>query len=107
MATVPSDADALPLTPARHALANRVDRSDHFMPGHARILDAGECPELSEGVVVADSAGLNLDPHAAWRGLWNGAFDQLERPVGARHLNGTHVRHRNLHHPDCIEVECR
>ena len=99
MTAMPSDADALPLSPARDALADCVDRSDHLMPGHARVLDAGECPKLGEGVAVADSAGLDPDPHTAWCWLRDRTLDQLERSIGVLHLNGTHVRHRDLHHP--------
>jgi hypothetical protein len=103
MAAVPSDADALSCPPVRNVLAHRVNGSHHLVPWHTRILYAWERAEFREGVAVADPASLDLDPHAAGSGFRNGTFNQLEGTVGALYLNGTHVRHRDLHQPGCAE----
>ena len=78
MSAMPADPDALSRGPSGHVCADRIDDAGDFVPGHARILDAGEEPFLCVHVTVADAAGLNLDSYRSDARLRNLALDELE-----------------------------
>jgi hypothetical protein len=42
MSAMPSDADALSRCPSTHTCADGIDDAGDFVPGHPRILNAGE-----------------------------------------------------------------
>jgi hypothetical protein len=81
MAAVPAHANALAWFPLSDASTDCVYDADHFVAGHARILDSRPLTFFDERVAVADAAGLNFDSYLAWTGLWNFTFNQFERPA--------------------------
>jgi hypothetical protein len=47
MTTMPTDTDPLTLFPARDAVADRIDSPGNLMTRHARILNPGQPPSLT------------------------------------------------------------
>jgi hypothetical protein len=92
MAAVPADADPrtdLPL--GRHVRAHGIQDADHLVSRNARQFEPGECAHSGKGIAVADTTGLDSDTNLARprdRGL---AMDQLERAIGRRNLNRSHL----------------
>ena len=76
--------------------ANGVHDANHFMAGHARILQAGPVTILDQRIAVADAAGLDLDSHPPRAGRGDFTFNHFQRPVRARNLYGTHFWHDQL-----------
>src|SRR5215472_3714472 len=90
MPAVPADANALVLLPLRTARAHRVDDACYFMSWNPRILDSGPGAFFREHVTVADTTGLNLDPHLSRLRLGNLALDDLEISTGSSDLRYLH-----------------
>ena len=96
VATVsPMPADSHPLTnlPPRNARGHGIDHTGHFVSGDSRISDSWPCSLFREGVAVADSAGLDFDPHGSRSRLWNVAFNELKGSVRTSYLDGMHLWH--------------
>src|SRR6185312_10051695 len=93
VAAVPADADPLADLPAAHAGADRVDDAGDLVAGDARILEARELASDDERVAMTDAARLDLDAHGAAARRRNVALRSLQRPVRARHLHCSHLRH--------------
>ena len=47
--------------PTRDIVADGGDCTDHLVPRHARILDAGYMPSNRQRIAVADPASMNLN----------------------------------------------
>src|SRR5262245_38807237 len=95
---VPTDADALAgLPPPRDVLTHGVYHADHLVPRDAREGDAGPVALLGKDVAVADSAGLNLDPHGPWSRVGDRALDELEGTARTADLPGTHRGLEDFH----------
>src|SRR5262249_50799366 len=93
VSTVPPDADAISLSPGRHAGSDVAHDASHLVPWHARQLEARKLPPLHERVAVTDTAGRHLDLHLTGTGRRHLAGHELEFRVCGRHLCGSHRRH--------------
>ena len=110
MAAMPADADARTRLPmGRYVSAHGIQDADHLVSRNARQFEPGECTHPGKGIAVADTTGLDSDPNLARprdRGL---AMNQLERAIGRRNLNRSHLWHRrllDLSAPDLRDEHC-
>ena len=55
----------------------RLDRSDYFMPGNARVNDAGHLSFYRERIAMTNTAGLNAQQNLLRARLRNIALDTL------------------------------
>ncbi len=78
MTAVPADSHALAGFPLRDTRAHGIHDPDHFMAGHARILQAGPVAFLDQRIAVADATGLDFDPHPAGARLGNFTFNDFK-----------------------------
>ena len=79
--TEKADADAPSNTPSRHAVANRIDMTNDFMPWDTWVV-CGTVSLNSADVAVANAAGLDGDTNVAGSGFHQRALCHFE-PVGA------------------------
>jgi hypothetical protein len=92
MATVPADADPRAGLPrGRYVRAHGIQDADYFVSWNTRQLEPGECAHSGKGIAVADTAGLDSDTNLARPGNRGVPTDQLERAIGHRHLNRSHL----------------
>ncbi len=106
MAAMPADAHALARFPLGNARAHGIHRADHFMAGHARILQTGPVTFLDQRIAVTDATGVDLDPHQPGTGLRDFTLHDFKRPAGAADLCCTHLGHgflRSVTSHVCLE----
>jgi hypothetical protein len=90
---MPTDADPLTLFPDLHTGADIVDHASHLVSRHERILHARKEALLGDDIAVADSAGLNANPHLSGARLWNVALYDFEVRAWFWHLHCFHFSH--------------
>jgi hypothetical protein len=93
MAAVPANAHPVARLPLTDSDADRVDAPGDLVTRHARQLHAGKAARPNERIAVANAAGLDLDPDLTRTWLRNLTLDDLERSVGFRYDDGSHLGH--------------
>jgi hypothetical protein len=93
---VPAHSQALARSPSGNTWSDGVDHPNHFMSGNSRVLNPGQVALFGERIAVTDPARLDSDSDGAGGRLRNIALDNLERAIGARHLNATHLGHETM-----------
>jgi len=78
MTAMPADAHALARFPLPSTRTHSIHDPDHFMAGHARILQARPVAFLHQRIAVADATGLDFDPHPAGARLGNFTFNDFK-----------------------------
>jgi hypothetical protein len=78
---VPADTDTLSYLPTIDKWADGINDAYNFVTRHSRVLYARQAATLSQGIAVANAAGMNLDSHCS--GLWfrNGLIYDLKWSV--------------------------
>ena len=93
---MPAHAHALARFPLRDTRAHSIHDSDHFVAGHAWILQPGPTAFLHERITVADATSLDFNPHPAGAGFGEFTFNDFKRPAGAADLGGTRFLHKQV-----------
>ena len=78
---MPTDTNALAGFPWQDTFPDSVYNSDDLVPRNPRVLQARPMTLLDQGVAVADTTGLNSDPHQARANLRDLSFDNFKRPL--------------------------
>ena len=89
-----ANAHALARFPLRNTRAHGIHDPDHFMAGHARVLQARPMAFLDQRITVTDATGLDFDPHQAGIRPGNFSFNDFKRSLREGDLRGTHLWHK-------------
>src|SRR5262245_3721632 len=93
VAAMPTHADAFAGLPPADVVRNRVNYTDHLVPGNSRIHYPWKAAFTRQAVAVTNAACLNLDAHCPRSHIGNVPFRQLQGTFGRRYLNYTHFCH--------------
>jgi hypothetical protein len=91
-ATIPTDPHPLAGFPAGHLSADRIYGPGNFVSRQSRVRDVQPLALFYKRVPMANTTGLNLDPHPPGTGLWNFALNQLGRQARAWEPSRAHLR---------------
>jgi len=87
---VPANADAVVDAPFGHGISDGVDPARDLVARHPGVLDAVPQRLPREAVAVADTTGLDGDPHFVGPRLRDRALDHLDRLLRRRYLGDPH-----------------
>ena len=94
VAGVPADAYALSLLPCRDTVSERINYTDHLVPGHSRVLQTGHVTVLHHDITVTDPARLDSNSHPAGAGFRNFTLYDFKGFARTGNLCSTHLWHK-------------
>jgi hypothetical protein len=90
MTAMPADAYALLWPPCAHVVADGIDVSRNFMPGHTGILQARPETVFDKHVAMANAARLDFHAYVPGAGLRDFALDHFPVSPGLADLRRLH-----------------
>jgi hypothetical protein len=74
---MPTHTHALTGLPSHNTRANGIDYADDFMTRNSWVFQSRQKAFFDDCIAMADSAGLNLNPHQSGTSRWNLTFDKF------------------------------